>query len=234
MNRSIISRMRPNENLGWCKPYESDDRRVRFTINEHELSAIRINGVDHYSKFEKHIHEAAMLLAGDDSDYIAGYFASDMDYLLSRCSEVGCTYCPFKHDCDAVTEHIVYCIYVTRMEVTAGDLRKRYIPDVVSSEELFKVYYAKGGDEFARGESSPACVGCYETFDAAHKAAKLIYDVEAKTERMDGFAMPLLTADVVVVESYNADADCPDGEICDTFIHGYKKVYPVELEEAEA
>ena len=231
MYRCMISRMRLSENLGWCKPYVSEDNRVAFTLNEGEIDKMRLDSGDRKMSIEKpdsdEIHLAAMILSCNDERAITDYYDSDMDYIMHRCSEVGCTYCPFKKDCVNVREHIVYCIYVTQMEVTASDLNIRYIPDEVSSEDLYKVYKKKGCHDFERGGLSPKFVGAYETYREAHRAAKIIYDVTAKTQRKD----PLLVSDVVVVESFNTDTNLPDNEIVNTFIHGYKKVYPDEGEE---
>lgn len=223
MYRSIIGKMRPDENLGWCKPYESDDRRVRFTLMEGKIATMLVNKMRVENPNTEEIHYAAMTLAGDDIHAIKDHFSDDMDFLLHRCSEVGCTFCPFNKDCDAVHEHIEYRIYKGTMEVSPFDLRKKYIPDTVTTADLYKVYAEK--------QPTADMVGAYETYEMAHKAAKLLFDTKCETVRKDGYTMPLLDADFVLIESYNLTTDEYDDEISETFIHGYTKVYPDEGEE---
>lgn len=101
----LYEKMRPDENLGWCRCYKSD--RITFVLTEGDITTIRVDGVDHFAPFSADfLREVARAAVKDyDEDEYEDYSVEELSELLicrSVCEECGCRECPYRDDCDAV------------------------------------------------------------------------------------------------------------------------------------
>lgn len=104
--------MNYGENLGWCKPYISEDDRYALVLHEGEISTIQADGRDldwddkdpiyvtlRYSK--DLLHRLARSVNPDYDEY-EGY--TDTHIILDAMQERGCAACPWRDECDAMIE----------------------------------------------------------------------------------------------------------------------------------
>lgn len=101
-------KMTYGENLGWCKPYMSDDDRIAVALMEGEIITVQIDGRDiewdedrkttwRYSA--ELLHRLARSINPDYDDY-NGY--DDTEIILDALHERGCSDCPWRDECDAM------------------------------------------------------------------------------------------------------------------------------------
>lgn len=94
----------PDENLGWCKPYRSDDGHVAFTVNEGRLDSVCING-KYYSTLDMDAlwHEIyKALVPEEERNLYSGYTESEIVRLHGYAHECGCADCPWNDICEAM------------------------------------------------------------------------------------------------------------------------------------
>ena len=86
-------------NLSWCRPFESENGKVWFALNEGSVEGLKIDGEDVDVNAET-LHRAAVM-ANDEYDEYEGY--SDTEILLdSPASECDCCDCPWFAMCAAM------------------------------------------------------------------------------------------------------------------------------------
>lgn len=98
--------MNSGENLGWCKPYVSDDESCCVIVNNGKIASCTINGEDvgyilPNTDVDAIAHRLAVAVNPDYADY-DGW--DDLHIAIDAMTEVGCSECPFRDDCDAMWE----------------------------------------------------------------------------------------------------------------------------------
>lgn len=99
---TIRELMRENrENIGWCKPYVSEDETVTLAIANNEIVGAVINGVDIKASALDQIDLASLAkhVNPDYEDY-DGY--SDLHIIRDAMHTCCCADCPWFNICDAM------------------------------------------------------------------------------------------------------------------------------------
>lgn len=103
-------KMNYGENLGWCKPYISEDERYALTISEGKISGIQIDGKlvemderepEHFRYSKDLLHRLARSV-NPKYDLYKGY--TDTYIILDALEERGCYECPWRDECVAMIE----------------------------------------------------------------------------------------------------------------------------------
>ena len=103
-------KMSYGENLGWCKPYISEDERYALAINEGKIISIQIDGrlvemderePGHFRYSKDLLHRLARSVNPDYDEYV-GY--ADTYIILDALEERGCAECPWRDECVAMLE----------------------------------------------------------------------------------------------------------------------------------
>ena len=81
----LYEKMRPGENLSWCKPLVSDDEKTAIIQNEGEIISAMIDG-------------KLLDIPNDEVAKEIEKYDIDIDDL----HETGCANCPFRDECDAM------------------------------------------------------------------------------------------------------------------------------------
>ena len=90
--------------LGWCEPYESDNGRVKLSLNEGTINCVEVDGVQEASPSAEALERIARLVNPHYSDY-SGY--SDTHIILDAMHRLNnCCDCPFFTECAAMDEDI--------------------------------------------------------------------------------------------------------------------------------
>lgn len=101
-------KMEYGENLGWCRPYTSDDDRTAVAIMEGKIVNIQIDGQDvewdertilSFSYSADILHRLAQSINPYYDEY-SGY--DDTKIILDALNERGCSECPWRDECDAM------------------------------------------------------------------------------------------------------------------------------------
>lgn len=88
------------ENLGWCKPYVSDDEKFAIAVNEGRVSGMILNGEDCEIDKPTLLKRFAQSVNPDYDDY-DGW--GDLHIALEGdIRERGCAECPWFSICDAM------------------------------------------------------------------------------------------------------------------------------------
>ena len=91
------------ENLGWCKPYVSEDGKYALAVNEGEVAGMVFNGEDiKADKLDKPdmLRQFAKAVNPDYDDYDGwGDLHIALDGSVREC---GCANCPWFDICDAM------------------------------------------------------------------------------------------------------------------------------------
>lgn len=101
---TIREQMKENgENLGWCKPYVSDDGKYAIAVNEGEIAGMifdgediapgKLDSADIINKFAKAVNPDFDIYSGWGDLHIA------LDGDIKEC---GCANCPWFGICDAM------------------------------------------------------------------------------------------------------------------------------------
>lgn len=101
---TIRERMQNNgENLGWCKPYVSDDGKNALAVNEGEVAGMILNGEDiKADKLDKgDLLERFARAVNPDYDDYDGWDNLHIA-LEGNVRECGCANCPWFGICDAM------------------------------------------------------------------------------------------------------------------------------------
>lgn len=93
--------MNPGENLGWCRPYASNNKTKAIIINEGNVEVIIFEKTVHIRPNEKEIEEFAQLV-NPDYEGLSNRGMSNVEIILDVLSEVGCSDCPCRDCCDAM------------------------------------------------------------------------------------------------------------------------------------
>lgn len=98
-------------NLGWCKPFVSEDGKVKYVLNEGEIIDLYVNGryikpeierPGKYSRYSDAQLKRAAKLATPYYDEHHGW--TDEELLLQHCHECNCSECHSFRDCEAMRE----------------------------------------------------------------------------------------------------------------------------------
>lgn len=102
------------ENLSWCRPYRSENGRVRLAINEGEICGLLIDGNDICGKFDGDEDQLWKMIceAADDEGVLGLYDGYTWREIAMRdfLTECGCADCPFADVCDAMEEEFNWSI----------------------------------------------------------------------------------------------------------------------------
>ena len=104
--------MNYGENLGWCKPYISEDERYALALNSGKIITVRVGGRDLLWDDEDPIYGSPQFSSGllrrlaqtinPDYDEYDGH--TDTHIILDAMQERGCAACPWRDECDAMIE----------------------------------------------------------------------------------------------------------------------------------
>lgn len=93
----------PEANLDWCKPYVSRDGKAKVIQLEGKIEAAVIDGEEMSELTAEDLKSIAKRVSPDYELY-SGW--SDEHIILEAMTEIGCSECPFIHDCSAMDEEI--------------------------------------------------------------------------------------------------------------------------------
>lgn len=102
----------PDENLSWCRPYASENERVKLSYNEVRIQSLMIDGVeiedfDPMSYDQESVWEriCKASLGVETLPLYSGYSWSEIA-MRDGLIECGCASCPWRTICDAMQEEI--------------------------------------------------------------------------------------------------------------------------------
>lgn len=83
-------------NIGWCKPYITNDEEWVFVVNEGSIISAFRNDVDNHVSFG---------LIRDLADHYSGCYHKtslndNITILLNECKEISCESCPAYFECE--------------------------------------------------------------------------------------------------------------------------------------
>ena len=111
--RSYMAR-HEGENLGWCRPFRSDNGRVALTYAEGVLASLEIDGeeidaFDPHDKAREDLWERVCRASTEDEyilDKDARHYTWSEIALMDCLVECGCSSCPWFGMCDAMSDEI--------------------------------------------------------------------------------------------------------------------------------
>lgn len=100
MNAFRKKMMDEGGNLSWCKPYVSENQRIKFSVNEGAIASLKIDGVEVDATAEN-VKKAAQI-ANSAYDAYDGW--DDTHILVEAASEQDCCDCPWFDVCEAMDD----------------------------------------------------------------------------------------------------------------------------------
>ena len=93
--------MRDGENLGWCKPYASDDGRF-FMVSTQNGFDLMVDGEVFPLASDEVLDDFAKRVNPENYDHFKQIGRSADEIAIDAMREKGCRECPFKDECDAM------------------------------------------------------------------------------------------------------------------------------------
>lgn len=91
------------QNIDWCRPYQTEDKKYIFVQNEGDIVGMTLDGKDiPENEYDKHLKIIAQTIDEDYNEY-EGY--TDMEIIKAnayKMTELGCRDCPYFWVCDAM------------------------------------------------------------------------------------------------------------------------------------
>lgn len=97
-----------DENMEWCRPYISENERVKLIVMG-GIESLIIDDKEYDTITPDLIHKAALIATDGDYDLFSGY--SDTDLIIMCSEEQACYECPWFDECQAMDEIIDEPIY---------------------------------------------------------------------------------------------------------------------------
>lgn len=97
----LYEKMMSGENLGWCRPYISEDGKDAIAINEGEAVSLMVDGRD-FPASEITPDAIKALAQKVNTDYALYSGWSDLHIAAEALREVGCADCPWRDICEAM------------------------------------------------------------------------------------------------------------------------------------
>ena len=101
-----IEKMERNENLSWCKPYVDDSGEYALIMQEGKAICIKTpyGTAYEYGTLDDAALEEFARAVNPDYNLYSGW--DDTHIALEAMHPVGCFFCPFKDECEAVNEKV--------------------------------------------------------------------------------------------------------------------------------